>query len=80
SATAGRLGPPLPVLSRARVLQQFPDGSLRGSRLSARGWMRPTRVQLSVESTGPLAGWLASGRHFGAVLRSVHFSLGVPTT
>ncbi|MDP3893750.1 acetoacetate decarboxylase family protein, partial [Nocardioides sp.] len=44
SATAGRLGPPLPVLSRARVLQQFPDGSLRGSRLSARGWMRPTRV------------------------------------
>lgn len=79
SGSARRLGPPLPVISRARVLQQFPDGSLRGSRLAARGWMRPTRVDVAVDSTGPLPGWLPPGRHLGAVLRPVTFSLGVPT-
>ncbi|KQY64246.1 hypothetical protein ASD30_04690 [Nocardioides sp. Root140] len=78
SATARAKGPRLPVVSRARVAQEFPDHSLRGTRLKARGRMRLSRVEADVSSVGELPGWLPSGRHPGALLDDVRFSLDVP--
>ncbi|HEY9565163.1 MAG TPA: acetoacetate decarboxylase family protein [Nocardioides sp.] len=78
SATSGRTTPKIPVFSRARVVQEFPDGSLRGCRLKARGWARMTRTQVEVESASTLPDWLVPGRHPGATLEDIRFSLGVP--
>ncbi|MDT0201488.1 acetoacetate decarboxylase family protein [Nocardioides sp. AE5] len=77
-ATAGRAAPPVPVFSRARVVQEFADGSVRGCRLRARGWSRLTRVEVEVSSSASLPAWLRSGRHPGATLSGINFSLGVP--
>jgi len=71
-------GPRLPVFSRARVIQQFPDGSLRGTRLRATGRMRLANVEVQVTSDGPLADWLVPGEHRGAVLEQTRFTLGAP--
>ena len=78
SANARAFGPRLPALSRARVMQQFPDGALRGSRLKARGRMRLARVQVAVDSSAGLPDWLVPGRHTGALITGIRFSLGVP--
>lgn len=78
TATARALGPALPYRSKAVVVQQFPDGSLRPSRLAMTARMRPALVTVAVESDGPLAGWLKPGRHLGALVESMSFSLGVP--
>lgn len=78
SANAHAFGPPLPALSLARVQQQFPGGVLRGGRLWARGWMRLARVQVAVESPSGLPGWLVPGRHTGALVSGMAFSLGEP--
>lgn len=77
SANPRVIGPPLPYFSRARVIQQFPDGTLRGSRQSMRGWMRIARVQVAVEGEH-LPEWLLPGSHAGAVIGSMKFGLGVP--
>lgn len=79
AATAGHAAPPLPIFSRAKVVQEFPDGSLRGCRLKARGLARLTRVDVSVHSAGSLPEWLEPGRHTGAVLDRIRFSLGDPS-
>lgn len=78
SANARAFGPPLPVFSRARVMQQFPDGVLRGSRLKARGRMRLARVQVAVDSSSGLPDWFVPGRHTGALVSGTRFSLGEP--
>lgn len=78
SASARVIGPPLPYKSKAIVHQQFPDGSLRPSRLTMRSTMRPALITVAVSSEGPLAEWLRPGRHLGAVISSMEFSLGVP--
>lgn len=78
SATSGRTTPRVPVFSRARVVQEFPDGTLRGCRLKARGWARMTRTTVYVDSSGSLPEWLQPGRHRGATLEDIRFSLGVP--
>lgn len=78
SANAHAFGPPLPALSRARVVQEFPDGVLRDSRLSARGRMRLARVQVAVDSPAGLSEWLVPGRHTGAIVSGLRFSLGEP--
>lgn len=74
-----RLGVSLPVFSRMRVIQEFPDGSLRGTRLKANGKMRYANLDVDVSSDGDLPSWLPSGRHKGAVLSSTRFTLGAPT-
>ncbi len=71
-------GPRLPVFSRARVIQQFPDGSLRGTRLKASGRMRLATVDVEVTSDGVLGSWLVPGTHRGAVLERTRFTLGAP--
>jgi hypothetical protein len=78
SATARVIGPPLPYRSKALVHQQFPDGSLRPSQLTMSSRMRPALITVEVTSDGPLADWLRPGRHLGAVVESMEFSLGVP--
>lgn len=78
SANGRAFGPPLPAFSLARVMQQFPDGTLRGSRLMARGKARLARVQVAVDSPGGLPEWLAPGRHTGALVSGIRFSLGEP--
>jgi hypothetical protein len=78
TARARVIGPPIPYKSKAVVHQQFPDGSLRPSQLVMRSTMRPAVITVKVTSDGPLATWLRPGRHLGAVISSMEFSLGVP--
>jgi hypothetical protein len=78
SATSRVIGPPIPYKSKAVVHQQFPDGSLRPSQLVMRAKLRPAIITVKVTSDGPLADWLRPGRHLGAVISSMEFSLGVP--
>jgi hypothetical protein len=78
SATPRVIGPAIPYRSKAVVHQQFPDGSLRPSRLVMTAKMRPALVTVEVTSDGTLAEWLRPGRHLGGVVESMEFSLGVP--
>lgn len=78
SATVRAKGPRLPVFSRARVAQEFPDGILRGTRLKARGRMRFAGIDVAVSSDAGLPDWLVPGRHKGALITDTSFTLGVP--
>jgi len=78
SATPRVIGPAVPVRSRGMARQQFPDGRVGSSLLTAKGRIRPALVTVEVESDGPLPTWLRPGRHLGAVAESVTFSLGEP--
>ena len=69
-ATARVVGPSLPVRTKGRVTQRWPDGVLRSTTMQARARLRPAIVTLEVRSDGPLATWLRAGRHFGAVVSS----------
>lgn len=75
AATSRVRGPRLPVVTRARLSQEFPDGSLRRTRLRARGWLRPAGVDVEVSSDSGLSDWLVPGRHPGVVVTDVRFSL-----
>jgi hypothetical protein len=77
-ATARTLGPSLPVRSQGTARQEFADGRVGTSRLTMRGRVRPALVTVEVTSQGPLASWLRSGRHLGAVVESASFTLGEP--
>lgn len=78
AATARAKGPSLPVFSRARVAQEFPDGTLRGTRLKARGRMRLAGIDVEVSSDADLPAWLVPGRHRGALITNTSFTLGAP--
>ncbi|KRF11533.1 hypothetical protein ASG90_17570 [Nocardioides sp. Soil797] len=78
AATVHAKGPRLPVFSRARVAQEFPDGSLRGTRLKARGRMRLAGIDVEVTSEADLPSWLVPGRHRGALITDTSFELGAP--
>lgn len=78
TATTRVVGPRLPLRGALPARQQFPDRSVRSSILSARGTFRPAIVTVEVESDGPLATWMRPGRHLGAVVDSMTFSLGEP--
>ncbi|QIX26885.1 acetoacetate decarboxylase family protein [Nocardioides sp. JQ2195] len=78
SAAPTAKGPRLPVFSRAMVAQEFPDGSLRGTRLQARGRMRLASSMVTVDSDHGLPSWLTPGRHRGAVITGTTFTLGAP--
>jgi hypothetical protein len=78
SARPRVLGPRVPVRSKAVTRQEFPGGVTGDSRLIARGAARAALVDVEVVSDGPLAGWLRPGKHLGAVVDRVTFTLGVP--
>jgi hypothetical protein len=68
------IGPALPARGGGRVEQVFPDGLVRGCRMSSRGRARTALVSVGVSSTGTLAEWLRPGRHLGAVLEDMEMS------
>jgi hypothetical protein len=77
-ATPRVIGPRLPLRTSLMARQQFPDGSMRASKLRVSGTFRPALVRVAVESEGRLASWMRPGWHLGAVVESMSFSLGVP--
>jgi hypothetical protein len=79
SARPRVVGPRVPVRSRAVTRQEFPGGIVGDSPLEARGKARPALVDVEVESDGPLASWLRPGKHIGAVVEGVTFTLGAPS-
>jgi hypothetical protein len=78
SATPKVIGPAIPVVTRGTARQQFADGRIGSSPLTARGRVRPALVTVEVDSDGPLPTWLRPGRHLGAITESVTFTLGEP--
>lgn len=77
-ATPRAIGPAVPVAAKAVTRQEFPDGRIGSSSLTARARVRPALVTVEVESDGPLPTWLRPGRHLGAITESVTFTLGEP--
>jgi hypothetical protein len=69
------IAPRLPVRTKGKVAQYFPDGALRTALLSGRAKSRPAIVTVEVESSGRLASWLRPGRHLGAVMTGTTFTL-----
>jgi len=56
----------------------FPDGSVGVSALCGSFTMRPTIVDVHVESDSTLPRWLRPGRHLGSVSPEMTFTLGEP--
>ena len=77
-ATPLLIGPRITVRSRQPTRQEFPDGVLRDTPMVAAAVIRPALVRVRVESDGPLASWLRSGVHVGAVVESAEFGFGAP--
>lgn len=73
--TARPIAPRLPVKTTGRVVQFWPDGTLRSAILTGRARSRPALVTVEVESSGQLASWLRPGRHVGAIMSSTTFTL-----
>jgi hypothetical protein len=73
--TARAIGPRLPVKTTGRVMQFFPDKTLRSAILTGRARSRPALVTVEVESSGRLASWLRPGRHLGAIMTGTTFTL-----
>ncbi len=78
SATPRRLGPAIKYTSRASVRQEFPDGRIRPSELLGKFKMRPTLIDVEVESDSTLPRWLKPGRHLGSVSPEMTFTAGAP--
>jgi hypothetical protein len=76
--TARPIAPRLPVRTKGRVLQTWPDGVVRAAVLSGRARSQPALVTVEVSSTGSLPSWLRSGRHFGAIMTRTTFTLPAP--
>jgi Acetoacetate decarboxylase (ADC) len=73
--TARPIAPRLPLRTKGKVAQYWPDGALRTALLTGRAKSRPAIVTVEVESSGPLASWLRPGRHVGALMTSTTFTL-----
>ena len=78
SATARVIGPSVPINTTSLARQEFPDGVVRTSRLEAKGRLRPALIEVRVDSEGDLGRWLRTGRHVGAFVESMVFSLDAP--
>lgn len=78
AATPKAIGPSVPIRSSMVVLQQFADGDVRSSKLTAKGRARPALVTVEMDSTSTLSGWMRPGRHLGAVIESMSFTLDEP--
>jgi hypothetical protein len=77
-ASARVLGPAVPMRLGGRLGQRWPDGVVRAAVLRGRARMRPALVTVEVVSDGPLPSWLRPGRHLGAVLTDLSFTLPEP--
>jgi hypothetical protein len=77
-ATARPFGPSYPMPVSGRLVQAWPDGRLRASVLTGRAHARSAVVTVEVASDGSLASWLRPGRHLGAALSDVTFTLPAP--
>jgi hypothetical protein len=73
--TARPIGPRIPVPMDGRVVQRWPDGDVRAAMLNGRGRSRPAVVTVEVTSSGELGSWLRPGRHLGAIMSDVTFTL-----
>jgi hypothetical protein len=73
--TARPIAPRLPVRTKGRVVQHWPDGTLRSAVLTGKARSRPALVTVEVSSSGPLASWLRPGRHLGAIMSDTTFTL-----
>lgn len=71
-------GPVLPMRTRGRCRQEFPDGRVGDSSMKGRGRIRLAVVSVGVESEQSLPRWLRPGRHLGAVVESATFSITAP--
>lgn len=79
AVTARPVAPRIPVRMSGRVVQRWPDGSVRAAMLSGRGRSRLAVVSVAVTSSvGDLPSWLRPGRHLGALLSDVRFELPAP--
>jgi hypothetical protein len=77
--TARPIAPKLPVKTTGRVVQAWPDGSVRSAVLTGKARSRPALVTVEVRSNGNLASWLRPGRHLGAVMTATEFTLPDPS-
>jgi hypothetical protein len=77
-ASARVIGPALPARLGGVLGQRWPDGRVRTALMRARSRMKPALITVEVESNGPLASWLRPGRHLGAVLPDLSFTLPEP--
>ncbi|MFN2559736.1 MAG: acetoacetate decarboxylase family protein [Jatrophihabitans sp.] len=77
--TARPIAPKLPVKTTGRVVQAWPDGSVRSAVLTGKARSRPALVTVEVRSNGNLASWLRPGRHLGAVMTGTEFTLPDPS-
>jgi len=78
SATPGRLAPAMRYRTKGTARQVFPDGSIGVSALTGSFRMRPTIIDVRVESDSTLPRWLRPGRHLGSVSSEMIFTLGEP--
>jgi len=74
TTSARIIGPALPARGGGRIEQVFPDGVVRGSRMTSTGRARTAMVSVGVSSTGSLPEWLRPGRHLGSVLSGMKMS------
>jgi hypothetical protein len=77
--TARPIAPKLPVKTTGRVVQAWPDGSVRSAVLTGKARSHPALVTVQVRSNGNLASWLRPGRHLGAVMTGTEFTLPDPS-
>jgi hypothetical protein len=73
--TARPIAARLPVRTTGKVVQAWPDGSVRSALLTGKARSRPALVTVEVRSNGNLASWLRPGRHLGAVMSDTEFTL-----
>jgi hypothetical protein len=74
-ATVAPFGPRFPLRLAGRMVQLWPDGVRRAARLRGRGRARLAIVTVDVRSSGTLPSWLRPGRHLGATVTGMRFSL-----
>lgn len=66
-------------MSANAVCRQRTGSAVGSTTMCLRGRVRPAMVCTDVFSTGSLDEWLRPGRHLGAVVTDLSFSLGAPT-
>lgn len=80
AVTARPVTPRVPMRMSGRVVQRWPDGSVRAATLRGRGRARVAVVNVAATSSvGDLPSWLRPGRHVGALLSDVRFELPAPS-
>ena len=68
-------GPTFRIPMSGRIVQAWPDGTLREAAVDGSGRGRSAIVTVEVESTGDLPSWLRPGRHLGTVVAQASFTM-----